>query len=50
MSRQYPELDDIAYLTDWAERKIIQMANEDRTVELHPNLTRDLHRILTHPI
>ena len=31
MSRQYPELDDIAYLTDWAERKIIQMANEDRT-------------------
>lgn len=30
MSRQYPELEDIAYLTDWAERKIIQMANEDR--------------------
>ncbi len=30
MSRQYPEPKDIEYLTDWAERKIVQMAKEDR--------------------
>lgn len=30
MSRQYPEREDIEYLTKWAERKIIQMAKEDR--------------------
>lgn len=30
MSRQFPELEDIEYLTGWAERKIIQMAKEDR--------------------
>jgi hypothetical protein len=28
MSRQFPELEDIEYLTGWAERKIIQMAKE----------------------
>ena len=30
MSRQFPELEDIEYLIEWAERKIIQMAKEDR--------------------
>jgi hypothetical protein len=30
MSRQYPEPKDIEYLTDWAERKIVRMAKEDR--------------------
>jgi len=30
MSRQYPGREDIEYLTEWAERKIIQMAKEDR--------------------
>ncbi|PIT76637.1 hypothetical protein [Limnohabitans sp. JirII-31] len=30
MSRQFPELEDIEYLTEWAERKIIQMAKEDQ--------------------
>jgi uncharacterized protein (DUF427 family) len=30
MSRQYPGLEDIEYLTEWAERKIIQIAKEDR--------------------
>jgi hypothetical protein len=30
MSRQYPQREDIEYLTEWAERKIIQMAKEDR--------------------
>ncbi len=31
MSRQYPEPLDIEYLTDWAERKIIQLARSDRS-------------------
>ena len=30
MSRQYPEIEDIDYLTAWAERKIIQLTKEDR--------------------
>ncbi len=31
MSRQYHEPLDIEYLTDWAERKIIQLARSDRS-------------------
>jgi CHASE2 domain-containing sensor protein len=29
---------------------IVSVDNRALSVELHPNLTRDLHRILTHPI
>ena len=38
--------------TCWAYKDIkpLLLKAGELTVELHPNLTRDLHRILTHPI
>jgi hypothetical protein len=32
MSRQYPDFEDIEYLIEWAENKIIQMAQKDRAM------------------
>ncbi len=32
MSRQYPELRDIEYLTDWAADKVLQMAQKGQSV------------------
>lgn len=44
MSRQYPEQQDIDYMVEWAERKIVQMAKEDRAANFAniADLTRSI--------